>query len=78
MHRSSCPRRVSSGSSSLLREAPVGRLRYWDEGRVVSGYDGVWASRYRKEHGQAWHEIYVGNHGFMPDKREWPGVARPC
>ena len=58
----------------VLREAPVGRLRYWDEGRVVSGYDGVWASRYRKEHGQAWHEIYVGNHGFMPDKREWPGA----
>ena len=54
--------------------ASIGRLRYWDEGRVVSGYDGVWASRYRKEHGQAWHEIYVGNHGFMPDKREWPGV----
>ena len=32
-----------------------------NEARVVSGYEGVWASRYRKEHGQAWHENYVGN-----------------
>jgi len=56
----------------VLREAPVGRLRYWDERRIVTNYDDVWASRYKKEHEKAWHDIYVGHEGFLPDKREWP------
>jgi len=85
--KKACPRRCTRFSAShpklptiadatrqalVLREAPVGRLRFWNVKRLVASYDRSWATSYERRHPTMWHQIYVGDHGFLPDKREWP------